>query len=159
NARHEFTAARDWALRAQTVLPDNPQRYGVLADAMTQLGEYPAATQAIQRMLDLRPSIASVTTASYDFELHGQLDQAGHALPHALDDDNSPNQAAFCHQQLGELAFNAGNLDEAQGQYEAAPDQVLSRHGQAKVAAARGNLDAALDSYRDLVATVPAPAY
>src|SRR5215470_1880102 len=159
NARHEFTAARDWALRAQPVLPDNPQRYGVLADAMTQLGEYPAATQAIQRMLDLRPSIASFTRASYDFELHGQLDQTRQAMQRALADANSPDQAAFCHYQLGELAFNAGNLDEAQSQYEAAPDQVLSRHGQAKVAAARGNLDAALDSYRELVATVPSPAY
>lgn len=159
NARHEFMAARDWALRAQAVLPYNAQMYGVLADARTQLGEYAAATEAVQRMLDLQPSVASFTRASYDFELHGQLPEAKQAMERALADANSPDQAAFCQYHLGELAFNAGDLDEAQRHYEAAPDEVLSRHGQAKVAAARGNLDAALEGYRELVATVPLPEY
>jgi tetratricopeptide (TPR) repeat protein len=110
-------------------------------------------------MLDLRPSLASFTRASYDLELHGQLDAAKQAMERALADANSPDQAAFCQYHLGELAFNAGRLDEAQQHYEAAPDEVLSRHGQAKVAAARGNLDAALDRYRELVAIRPSPVY
>jgi tetratricopeptide (TPR) repeat protein len=130
----------------------------VLADALTQLGD-PAATETIQRMLDLRPSLASFTRASYDLELHGKLTEARQAMERALADANSPDQAAFCHYHLGELAFNAGDLDEAQLQYEAAPDEVLSRHGRAKVAAARGELDAALDGYRELVAIRPSTAY
>lgn len=159
NARHEFAVARDWALRAQAVLPDNAQVYGVLADALTQLGEPAAATEAVQRMLDLRPSVASFTRASYDFELHGKLPEARQAMERALADATSPDQAAFCHYHLGELAFNAGDLEAAQRRYEAAPDEVLSQHGQAKVAAARGDFDAALDGYRELVATVPVPEY
>lgn len=158
NAKHEFSAARDWALRAQAVLPDDAQVYGVLADALTQLGEYAAATEAVQRMLDLRPSFASFTRASYEFELHGQLDEARQAMERALADTNSPDLVAFCHYHLGELAFNSGRLDEAQRHYDAAaPNEALSWHGQAKVAAARGNLEAALDLYRQLVDTTPAP--
>lgn len=159
NARHEFAAARDWALRAQAVLPDNAPVYGVLADALTQMGEPAAATEAVQRMLDLRPSVASFTRASYDFELHGQLPEAQQAMERALADAASPDQAAFCQYHLGELAFNAGDLDQAQRHYEAAPDEVLSRHGNLKVAAARGDLDAAIDGYRELVATMPSPTY
>ena len=132
NARHEFAAAKDWAIRAQALLPDTADVYAVLADALTQLGEADAATEAVQRMLDLRPSVASFSRASYDLELHGRPDEARAAMERALTDATSLDQAAFCHYYLGELAFNAGHLDRAQRHYEAVPDQVAPRQGPAE---------------------------
>ena len=159
NARHEFAAAKDWAIRAQALLPDTADVYAVLADALTQLGEADAATEAVQRMLDLRPSVASFSRASYDLELHGRPDEARAAMERALADATSLDQAAFCHYYLGELAFNAGDLDRAQRHYEAVPDQVAPRQGLAKVTAARGDLAAAIEGYRRIVAAAPRPEY
>ncbi|MEU4612875.1 tetratricopeptide repeat protein [Streptomyces umbrinus] len=56
NARHEFTAARQFGRRATEMAPGRPAGYAVLADAHIQLGEYPAATAAAQRLLDLAPT-------------------------------------------------------------------------------------------------------
>jgi len=163
NARHDFAAAKDWAARALTALPDTAPGYGVLADALTQLGEADAATAAVQRMLDLRPSVASFTRASYDLELHGRVDEARTAMERALADATTADEVAFTRYHLGELALNGGRVGEAREQYEqglaAAPGDPRPRQGLAKVAAAGGDLPAALVSYRDLVATVPLPQY
>ncbi len=163
NARHDFAAAKNWAVRAQAVLPDTAAVYGVLADALTQLGEADAATAAVQRMLDLRPSVASFARASYDLELRGRVDEARAAMERALRDATSASEVAFTRYHLGELAFDNGRIDEASLHYElglaAAPGDPPLRQGLAKVAAARGDLPAALSAYGDLVATVPLPQY
>lgn len=153
NARHDFSAARDWAVKAVAVRPDSAEAQGVLVDALTQLGDDTGASVALQRMLDLRPGVASFTRASYHFELHGRVDEARDALREALDSAPSPEEEAFCHFHLGELAFNAGALDEAAGHYE----RANSEQGKGKVAAARGRADEALGHYRALAARVPAP--
>jgi tetratricopeptide (TPR) repeat protein len=159
NARHDFTAARDWALRAQSVQPDTAEVYGVLADALTQLGDDKGATDAVQRMLDLRPNVAAFTRASYHFELHGQQADAVEAMQRALESTEAPEDEAFCRYHLGELAFNTGNLDEAAKQYDlglaVSPEDPALQQGRAKIAAARGDLDQAVAAYRNLVRRAP----
>lgn len=163
NARHDFAAAKQWGERAVAAAPDTAEAYGVLADALTQLGDAAGATAAVQRMLDLRPGVAAFTRASYDLELHGDLDGARIALDRALADAVSPDETAFCRYYLGELAFNTGDLDEAAAQYEkaadAVPDYPQARQGAAKVAAARGRLDDAVAGYAKLVESRPLPQY
>lgn len=163
NARHDFAQARDWALRAREVAPATAAVYGVLADALTQLGDVPAATAAVQRMLDLRPGVASFTRASYDLELHGRVGDARMALRRALDDASSRADIAFCRYYLGELAFNSGDLDEASRQYEqgleVAPDDAKLRQGRAKIAAARGDVEQALAGYQNVINRAPLPQY
>ena len=163
NARHDFVGARDWALKAQAALPDTAEVYGVLADAYTQLGETEAATAAVQRMLDLRPGVSSFTRASYELELHGRTDDSRTALNRALEDSVSPSDVAFCRYYLGELAFNGGDLAEADQQYDqgllADPHNVALSQGKAKTAAAHGDLDQAIAGYRAIVARVPLAQY
>jgi tetratricopeptide (TPR) repeat protein len=162
NSRHEFAAAKDWGTRALAEEPRSAEVYGVLADALTQLGDDPAATDAVQKMLDLKPNVASFTRASYYFETHGRDDEARMALDRALKAAGAPDEIAFCRYYLGELAFNSGRLDEAESQYsqglEITQDQTLLQ-GKAKVAAARGNMDSALDDYSKLVTRAPLPQY
>ncbi|MET0236728.1 MAG: tetratricopeptide repeat protein [Kibdelosporangium sp.] len=159
NARHDFTAAKDWATRAQTVLPRTAEVYGVLADALTQLGDDQGAMDAVQQMLDLRPNVAAFTRASYHFELHGQPAEAQEAMRRALESAASADEIAFCRYQLGELAFNSGRLDDAVSHYEqgltANPKDPALLHGQAKISAARGQLDEAFDGYHQVVARAP----
>jgi tetratricopeptide (TPR) repeat protein len=109
NARHDFAGAREWGQRAVSALPDSAQAHGVLVDALTQLGDSEGASVALQRMLDLRPGVASFTRAAYHFELHGRLDEAREALERALESASSPDEAEFCRFQLDELK---GRTDE-----------------------------------------------
>src|SRR5256885_736475 len=107
------------AQRALAVDPYSATANGVLADAETQLGDYPAATAAVQRMLDLKPGIDSFSRASYDREIHGDPAGAVSALQDALDSAFTPAAMAFCRYYLGDLAFNSGDLAEAARQYDA----------------------------------------
>lgn len=155
NARHDFGGAREWGERAKAVLPDTAEVYGVLTDAYTQLGDTAAATDALQRMLDLKPGVASFTRAAYEFELHGRVDDARQALERALADAIDGSDIAFCRQLLGGLAFDNGDIDTAEQHYEAglraAPEELPLLHGRTKVALARGQTEKALAGYADLV--------
>jgi len=163
NARHEFTAAADWARQALVVNTSSATTYGVLADALTQLGDYAGATEAVQQMLNLRPGIPSFTRASYDLELHGNIEGARNALQQALDTAFSPSDVAFCRTYLGQLSFSQGDLDGAAEHYAAglqvAPDEPSLLIGQARVAAARGEEQAALEGYGTVVNLRPLPDY
>ncbi|ONI80304.1 hypothetical protein ALI22I_43910 [Saccharothrix sp. ALI-22-I] len=161
NARHDFAAARDYASQAEALLPDTAAVYGVLADALTQLGMAPEATAAVQRMLDLEPGISSFTRAAYDLEQRGDVAGAREALGRGLDAAAAAPDIVFCRYHLGELAFDNGDLDEASSQYSQGlavdPRDVMLLQGQAKVSFARGSVDEALRMYSELVQRTPLP--
>ncbi|PRY32220.1 tetratricopeptide repeat protein [Pseudosporangium ferrugineum] len=161
NARHDFAAARD---RARAALRDNPwsaDAYGVLADAHTQLGDAAAATRAVQRMLDLRPGLAAYARASYDLEQRGDLAGATALMRRALDAATDPADVAFCRNQLGDLAWASGDPRAAGAEYAAglaaAPSYQPLLRGRSRVAAATGNLTAALTDAATVAARTPTP--
>jgi tetratricopeptide (TPR) repeat protein len=163
SARHDFTAARDWARRGLAIDPANATLEGALGDAETQLGNYTEAFGAIQRMVDLVPDTASLARASYAWELRGDLGQALALMQRALDDAPTPADRAFARYYLGDLAFNAGDAAGALDQYRrglaADPSSVPSLAGKAKAEAALGQTDAAVADYATVVARVPQPTY
>ncbi|MBH0775939.1 tetratricopeptide repeat protein [Nocardia bovistercoris] len=163
NALHDFTAARRYAEQALALRPNSADVYGVLVDARTQLGDIEGATAAVQRMLDLRPSVASFTRAAYDLELHGRVADARAALDMALGAATTADQIAFCRYHLGELAFDAGDLDGAETHYSAgllaAPQHAALHQGMAKVVAARGDFDGASSRFAELTQRTPLPEY
>ncbi|GGU38333.1 tetratricopeptide repeat protein [Lentzea flava] len=158
NARHDFAAARDWGERAAAALPDSPAAQGVLVDALTQLGDDAGASVALQRMLDLRPGVASFTRAAYHFELHGRLDDARGALERALESASSPEEAEFCRFQLDELKGRTDEeaLETYRGLVAKAPSpEYLVKYGRALEKArrpqeARAQYDLALRQLRAL---------
>ena len=163
NARHEFAKAADYARRAEVINPASPGTFGVLTDALVQLGDYGGATAAVQTMLNLDPGVSSLTRASYDRELHGLTDAAAALLQRALMSTSTASDIAFCRTYLGQLAFTTGNLDEAAAQYRgglaAVPGDPGLLYGQAQVDAARGNTDAAIAGYQQVVNVRPLPQY
>ncbi len=163
NARHDFAAGQRWGEQAKARAPWTAEAYGVLADSLTQLGDADGATAAVQSMLDVHPGIASFTRASYDLELHGQVEDARSALERALGVSASPDDVAFCRYYLGELAFNAGQLTEASSQYEqgllAVPGNIPLLQGRAKVATATGKIEDALAGYAQITSRMPLPQY
>ena len=162
NARHDFAVARDHANAAIAANAYSSDAYGVLTDALTQLGDTVGATTAVQKMLDLKPGLAAFTRASYDLEQRGKVDDASDLMRRALDDAVDPNDAAFCRTQLGDLAWQVGDVDGAADAYrealKATPDSIAGRRGRARTDAAAGRTDAALAGYAGLTRSSPTPS-
>ncbi|MEU3461063.1 tetratricopeptide repeat protein [Streptomyces sp. NPDC006733] len=163
NARHQFAQARTWAEQAIQSNPYAWAAYGALADALTQLGDDTGAQAAVQRMLDLHPSTASFTRASYTLELQGRTDEATQALQRALEDASSPADQAFCQHYLGELAFNTGKIPQALEHYRKAlaldASYTPALAGVARAEAALGRTAQAVTDYQAAIARVPQPQY
>ncbi len=150
NARHDFAQAEQLARQALKLNAASVTAYGVLTDALTQLGRSQEASAAVQKMLDLDPGLPALSRAAYDLEQHGRVDEARQLWRRALADAHGSN-AAFVHQQLGDLAWHDGDLDTAQAEYQLAGHQL----GTARVLAQRGQTEAALALYATLTQTTP----
>jgi tetratricopeptide (TPR) repeat protein len=162
-ARHDFTAALHSGQTAVGIDPFKAAAHGVVGDALIELGRYDEAYQAIQRMVDLRPDSGSYARASYTYELRGDLDAARELMNDALEAAPGPADAAFALEHLATFAFDTGDLDRA----ESLVDDGLNRLPQhppllivrARIAAARGDLTAAVADYRTVVRRLPIPGY
>jgi tetratricopeptide (TPR) repeat protein len=162
-ARHDFAGALRWGREAHHADPYDDNALGVIGDAQVELGRYPQAFRTIQRMVDLKPTLASYARASYARELQGDVPGAVAAMRLALQAASDAEDGAWTAYQLGELAWNSGQLDRAAAMYRRAsmldPAFVPPRAGLAKVAWARGRTDDALAGYRSVVADYPLPEY
>lgn len=163
NARHDFTEGRTQGLRSTRMAPDRPDGYAVLADAEIQLGHYPAARAAVQRLLDLAPGSAAYSRAAYDLETHGRERDAAIALDRALESASTPDESAFAQSRSGELAWSSGDIPRAEGHFRRAldlvPDHPYATSGLARVRAAQGRTAEALKLYDRLVERTPVPQF
>lgn len=163
SARHDFSNAKEFAEQGLAINDFSPILYGALSDAETQLGNYDAAIDAAQRMVDLSPDPTSLARASYLWELRGDVDMATELMQRVLDDATAPGDRAFALTYLGELAFNAGDPASALDRYNDArtisPDDAPALAGKARAEAALGQIETALDHYRELLDVAPEPSY
>jgi len=73
--KHEFAKAAELAKQLNEKWPDDVLIYGYLVDANVELGNYAAAEEAAQWMLDIRPgNVPGLTRAAYLRELFGDVD-------------------------------------------------------------------------------------
>lgn len=162
-ARHEFLASLRLAQRAQRLNEFDAVSAGIVVDALVELGRYRQASRAVQRLVDLKPGVPSYSRVSYVFELRGDLAGARYAMQRALDAAYSRDDKAFALFQLGELAWNAGDLDGAERRYAEGlrldPTSVQLLAGRAKVAAAMGDTRRALRYYRTVTQRLPQLTY
>jgi tetratricopeptide (TPR) repeat protein len=137
NARHDFAHARDLARQAIASDAYSSGAWGVLADALTQLGSPAEATDAVQHMLDLKPGLPAYARAAYDLEQHGRIREAADLWNRALTDVHSPADVAYLQVQLGDLAWHTGDRTAARDHYSRAlaadPTSVPARVGTARV--------------------------
>lgn len=163
DARHDFAGAQRLAARALALNAYSATAWGVLDDARTQLGDYSGASDAVRHMLALKPGVASFTRASYDAELHGNWGSATSALEQALAVAGTSAEKAYCATYLGGLAWSRGDLDEAERRFAdglaVAPGSPLLVLGQARVAAARGEVVQATRAYDQVVGALPLPEH
>jgi tetratricopeptide (TPR) repeat protein len=163
-ARHDFRTALDYGQRARRLAPQATRPYGVVVDALVELGRYDEAAAALQRMVDLKPDLASYARVSYFRELEGDLDGAVEAMRLAASASGGASENVAYVQTL------LGNLEQARGRHEAArrayalaldrfPGYVPAEVGRAQLAAAKGRLGAAIRRYKSVVARLPLPEH
>jgi tetratricopeptide (TPR) repeat protein len=163
-SRHRFRDALALGRRARDLSPATARNYGVIGDALVELGRYRAAFAAFDRMARLRPGLASYARISYARELLGDWRGAVAAMRLALDAAIGQREAlAWTHVQLGRLYSARGRLDRAERQYRAAlagfPGYVYAVDALAQVEAARGRPARAIALERRAVDAIPLPQF
>ena len=159
-SRHQFAQGLEWGRKAQALQPNSAYNYGVMGDALVELGRYDEAIQTVQKMVDLRPDVSSYSRVSYLRELHGQYDGAIEAMQEAVQAGGPTSEnRAWVTYQLGNLYFNKGDLANAEKTYQEAldtlPDYVYALSGMGKIKAAQGDLDGALNIYANITRRMP----
>lgn len=163
-ARHDFSAALELGQRARSLQPGSPDPLGVLVDALVELGRYDEAAVAAQEMVDLRPSLASLSRVSYLRELSGDVTGAITAMTQAAAAGaGAASDAATVEALLGDLHLGRGDLQAAEAAYRRSlagvPNFAAGEVGLARVAAARGDYGSAISGLEGVVARLPQPGW
>jgi tetratricopeptide (TPR) repeat protein len=162
-ARHDFAAALRQGRRASELDPYSADAYGVIGDALLELGRYDRAFDAFQTMVDTRPDLASYARVAYARELIGDVSGAERVMRMAFDAAGSPSDSAWTAYQLGELAFGSGDVGSARGWYarglDLDPAYVPNLAGLAKVARANGDDELAIARLTEVVARYPSAEF
>ncbi len=163
--RHLFREALVLSDRSLQAAPGNETAYGVRVDALNELGRYDEAVEATQDMVDVRPSLASLSRVSYARELMGDLDGAIEAMGQALTAGagSGGENVAFVQALLGNLLLTRGDLAQAEAQYEEAettfPGLPAVRAGRARLLVAQERYEEAAEVLGDLVEERPLIEY
>jgi len=150
---HRFAEALETARHSQTFRNDDHDVWGQITDALVELGDYPGAVKAAQRMVDLRPDSSSYARVSYLRSLHGDTQGAIDAMTAALksSNPNDPEGIAWCHVQIGNELMSAGKLAEAEREFDTAllifPSHSLALQSKARARVAAGALNGAVAIY------------
>ena len=163
-ARHDFRRALVLGRRAQRLAPYTARSYGVLGDALVELGRYEQAFRAFDRMAELKPSLAAYARVAYARELLGRPRAAERAMNLALDAaGGQPEPTAWTRTELGKLAFAQGHVEKAGVHFRAAlrafPGYGFALEGLARVEAARGHLVRAVGLARHATEQTPLPQF
>ena len=120
--QHRFKEAEPLA-RELVAKRGFPVDYGLLGDVLMEQGQLAEATDAYQRMIDLRPDLHSYARGAHIRWLKGDLTGAVELMELAVSASSplDPESAAWVHTRLAFYRFQAGALSEA----DHACDQAL----------------------------------
>jgi pentatricopeptide repeat protein len=163
-SRHDFRGSLRDARAARRAAPDVDKPFGVLVDALVELGRYDEAGRVLQEMVDRRPDLAAYARVSYFRELHGDLPGAVAAMRLAVSaGSGTAENSAYVQALLGDLELGRGHVAAASLAYRQAlaldPDYPPAAAGLARVEAARGDLRGAIGRLSGVVARLPLPQY
>lgn len=163
-ARHDFRGALADGRAARRAAPDAVTPFGVVVDALVELGRYDEAERTLQEMVERKPTADAYTRISYLRELTGDLNGAREALEYAVSaGGGAAEHRAYGRTLIGNLELGRGRVAAARRAYREAlardPGHLAARAGLARADAAAGRLGAAARALRGVVARQPLPEY
>jgi len=162
--RHNFRQVVAYSKELIAIGPGDPWNFGTLGDALMELGEYDEAAEAYQKMVTLRPDLASYNRAAYYRFVAGDLPGAIELMKKAVAAGSVQREnMAWCLAELGQLQLKAKLLDPAEESYRAALTAFPNYHpalaGLGKTLAAKGKRAEAIVMLTKAQSTVPWPDY
>jgi tetratricopeptide (TPR) repeat protein len=140
------------------------RNWGIVGDALVELGRYDDAFAAFDRMMTLEPGLAAYARVSYARELLGRPRAALVPMRAAVNASNGePEPLAWSSVQLGKLYWSMGQLGRAEREYRQAltafPGYVYALDALAQVEAADGHSARAITLERRAVDKIPLPQF
>ena len=160
-SQHRFREALEIGRRARDERPGDAWNYGVMGDALVELGDYEKAIEAFDTMMSMRPSAAAYARVAYARELGGDGDGALEAMRMAAQATSAqdPEAGAWYAAQVAELYLKTGKLTDADREFRRAvflfPNYPAAMVGQGKVMVARGDRDGALAVFVEQMKRTP----
>ena len=163
-AQHKFHEAAAMAGKLTTAYPQAASAYGVLGDALLEIGDVRGAAAAYAKLLDLGSGLSAYARLARLDWSRGDVSGAISNLSLSLTFSNSPPESlAWAHVQKGELLFRTGHPTDAGREYSAA---LQSFHGYylgldhiAELRAMQGQFDEAIKSFEQLNQRTGRPEY
>jgi tetratricopeptide (TPR) repeat protein len=166
-ALHDFATARDMGRQLVEQEPDKRYPLEILGDAQLELGDYDPAAQTYAKMEALDdPDVNTQSRLARLALLRGDVAGARQRLESASEmaraiSPPARDVVAWCLVQAGQLAFNAGQWEEAERKYidalKAMPEDWPALDHLAELRAAQKRYDESVALYLALVARVPRP--
>ena len=108
-SRHRFRDALVLGRRAQAISPTTARNYGVIGDALVELGRYREGFRAFDAMASTKPDVSSYSRIGHARYLIGDVPGAIDALKLAADAAEGQGEtAAWTHVQLSKVYFSVG---------------------------------------------------
>lgn len=147
---HRFAEALELGKQLEKELPNDQFVFGVLTDANAELGNYAAAAEYAQKMVDLKPNSVSYARVASIRSLYG--DHAGSVEAYKLAaktaDPADREAQAWCLSQLGSELWKNGKYAEANAVFDEALQIFNGYHlalaGKGRVLASLGDLELAV---------------
>jgi tetratricopeptide (TPR) repeat protein len=163
-SRHRFRLALELGLRARALSPTTARNYGVIGDALVELGRYTAAFKAFDTMTALKPNVSSYSRIAHARELIGNVPGSIQAMKMAIDASLGQGETeAWAHVTLSKTYWNNGRYAAAAAEDRAAlrafPDYAFALDALARAQASEGHLGAAIASEQEAVNRIPLPQY
>jgi tetratricopeptide (TPR) repeat protein len=162
--RHLFARAAESSLRLIQIDGADPWNWGTLGDAYVEMGDYEKAADAYQKMVSLRPDLASYNRAAHFRFLFGDAGAAVAIMQKAIQSGSSmPENVAWCMVDLGNIYLKTGQKELARQEFLDAlrvfPNYPSAYAGLGKTLAASGDVKGAIENYRRAQEIVPLPDY
>ena len=145
-AQHRFTEALEVARELVRIWPEDPAHRALLGEIQMELGDYEAARITFGSLESARDNLAVAPRLARWAEINGRPAEARRifeetrrqALPRT---DLTPEQMAWYHFRVGDIALRHGELDRAEEAFRAglgvSPDDYRILSGMARLEAAR----------------------
>jgi tetratricopeptide (TPR) repeat protein len=163
-SRHRFREALVLGRRARAISPTTARNYGVIGDALVELGRYREGFKAFDRMASMRPDVSSYGRIAHARVLIGDVPGAISVFRMALDASLGQGEVeAWSHVQLSKTLFSVGKLAPALAQaregLRAFPGYAPAYDALAWAEYGQGHARAAIAAEQEAVNRTPLPQY